>query len=128
MRPPLLPIGLLVILAACGSSTGPGSSLASLGRHFDSLAATACPAPFSGTPQPSCPFITAAAFGIQEGLLPSQVQVTTNSGGGKWLGYAFLMQQPRGGTIDTTYNVVAYDGVNVANAVLVAIPLRRDFA
>ncbi|HTD62591.1 MAG TPA: hypothetical protein VK679_18185 [Gemmatimonadaceae bacterium] len=129
MRIRLLSIALSAIVAACGSSTGPGSALASLARNFDALSETACPPSSSGLPvQPSCLFIGYAAIGVQQGVFPSQVLVTTDAGGGRWLGYAFLLpilgNQP--GTIDTLYGVVAYDGVDVKNAVVAFLPVSHN--
>jgi hypothetical protein len=129
MRIRLLPIALSAIVAACDSSTGPDSALASLARHFDALSQTACPSASSGLPQqPSCVFISYAAIGVQQGVFPSQVFVGTDVGTGRWLGYALLIpvlgNQP--GTIDTLYGVVAYDGVDVKNAVVAFLPVSQN--
>jgi hypothetical protein len=129
MRIRLLPIALSAIVAACDSSTGPDSALASLARHFDALSQTACPSASSGLPQqPSCVFISYAAIGVQQGVFPSQVLVGTDVGTGRWLGYAFLIpilgNQP--GTIDTLYGVVAYDGIDVKNAIVAYVPIAHD--
>jgi hypothetical protein len=87
MRIRLLPVALSAIVAACDSSTGPDSSLASLARDFNALFKTACPPSSSGLPvQPSCVFIGYAAIGVQQGVFPSQISVSTDAAAGDGLG------------------------------------------
>lgn len=105
----------------CSGSTSPkGPSLQDYASHFDSLAVVACPPPFAGPQAPSCPFVSSAHLGVSEGVMPSHIQVTTKDGTADWLAWALVTQSPgrQPGTLDSTFSVVAYDGLDLKSGVL----------
>lgn len=115
-----------IAIAACHSATAPASQTAhALALHFDSLYDANCGRGGGLAVMPQCQFIAAADLGVINGVLPSSIQVTTNGHTAQWLGYVLLLPwTDRAGMVDSSYEITAYDGLDVESGIFVSVPMN----